>query len=67
LIYFDALDTEFSLNYGVPLFLKNVSSPETQGILVTYAARRSKRSMIEVGFTVEKLAGPPGKEKCFVL
>jgi hypothetical protein len=22
--------------------------------------------MIEVGFKVEKLAGPPGKEKCFV-
>jgi hypothetical protein len=40
LIYFDAFtDTEFSLNYGVPLFLKNVSSLKPQGILVTYAAR----------------------------
>jgi hypothetical protein len=26
-----------------------------------------KRSMIEVGFTVEKLAGPHGKEKCLGL
>jgi tRNA U34 5-methylaminomethyl-2-thiouridine-forming methyltransferase MnmC len=35
-------------------------------ILVTYAARGVvKRSMIEVGFTVEKLAGPPGKREMF--
>ena len=34
------------------------------GKLVTYAARGVvKRSMIEVGFTVEKLAGPPGKRE----
>ena len=31
-----------------------------------YAARGVvKRSMIEVGFTVEKLAGPPGKREMF--
>jgi tRNA U34 5-methylaminomethyl-2-thiouridine-forming methyltransferase MnmC len=36
------------------------------GVLVTYAARGVvKRSMIEVGFTVEKLAGPPGKREMF--
>jgi tRNA U34 5-methylaminomethyl-2-thiouridine-forming methyltransferase MnmC len=36
------------------------------GILVTYAARGVvKRSMLEVGFTVEKLAGPPGKREMF--
>jgi len=34
------------------------------GMLVTYAARGViKRSMIEVGFTVEKLNGPPGKRE----
>jgi len=36
------------------------------GILVTYAARGVvKRSLIEVGFTVEKLDGPPGKREMF--
>jgi tRNA U34 5-methylaminomethyl-2-thiouridine-forming methyltransferase MnmC len=36
------------------------------GVLVTYAARGVvKRSMIEVGFKVEKLAGPPGKREMF--
>jgi tRNA U34 5-methylaminomethyl-2-thiouridine-forming methyltransferase MnmC len=36
------------------------------GKLVTYAARGVvKRSMIEVGFTVEKLPGPPGKREMF--
>jgi tRNA U34 5-methylaminomethyl-2-thiouridine-forming methyltransferase MnmC len=37
-----------------------------KGILVTYAARGViKRSMMEAGFTVEKLAGPPGKREMF--
>ena len=36
------------------------------GVLVTYAARGViKRSMIEVGFTVEKLEGAPGKREMF--
>ena len=36
------------------------------GVLVTYAARGVvKRSMIEVGFSVEKLDGPPGKREMF--
>jgi tRNA U34 5-methylaminomethyl-2-thiouridine-forming methyltransferase MnmC len=36
------------------------------GILVTYAARGVvKRNMIEAGFTVEKLEGPPGKREMF--
>ena len=35
-----------------------------KGVLVTYAARGVvKRSMQEVGFSVEKLAGPPGKRE----
>jgi tRNA U34 5-methylaminomethyl-2-thiouridine-forming methyltransferase MnmC len=37
---------------------------KSNGVLVTYAAKRSgQKSMIEVGFTL-KVAGPPGKEKC---
>ena len=32
------------------------------GVLVTYAAiGQVKRDMKEIGFTVERLAGPPGK------
>jgi tRNA U34 5-methylaminomethyl-2-thiouridine-forming methyltransferase MnmC len=43
---------------------KVVLHPEFE--LITYAARGVvKRSMIEVGFTVEKLPGPPGKREMF--
>jgi len=42
------------------------ASLKPNGILVTYAARGVvKRSMIEVGFIVEKLQGPPGKREMF--
>jgi len=42
------------------------NSLKPNGVLVTYAARGVvKRSMISVGFTVEKLAGPPGKREMF--
>jgi tRNA U34 5-methylaminomethyl-2-thiouridine-forming methyltransferase MnmC len=34
------------------------------GVLVTYAAKGSvRRAMIEVGFLVERLPGPPGKRE----
>ena len=34
------------------------------GILTTYAAKGSvRRAMQSVGFTVERLAGPPGKRE----
>ncbi|MEN8667058.1 MAG: MnmC family methyltransferase, partial [Flavobacteriaceae bacterium] len=34
------------------------------GVLVTYAAKGSvRRAMISLGFTVEKLEGPPGKRE----
>jgi hypothetical protein len=46
-------------NYGVLQYSKNVWCTQNNGVLVTYAARGVvKRSMIEVGFKVEKLAGP---------
>jgi tRNA U34 5-methylaminomethyl-2-thiouridine-forming methyltransferase MnmC len=67
LIYFDAF------GYGVQpelwsteIFAKMYIALKPDGWLVTYAARGVvKRSMIEVGFTVEKLAGPPGKREMF--
>ena len=34
------------------------------GILVTYSAKGSvRRAMQEVGFTIERLPGPPGKRE----
>ena len=48
------------------IFKKMYDSLKPSGVLVTYAARGViKRSMIEVGFKVEKLAGPPGKREMF--
>lgn len=65
LIYFDAfaprvqpeLWTEF-------IFQKMYNALLPNGILVTYSAKGSvRRAMQEVGFTVEKLSGPPGKRE----
>jgi len=34
------------------------------GVLVTYCAKGSvRRAMLKVGFSIEKLAGPPGKRE----
>lgn len=65
LIYFDAFgarvqpelwtETIFSLMY---------KALKPNGILVTYAAKGSvRRAMQAVGFTVERLPGPPGKRE----
>lgn len=67
LIYFDAFGYRVQPElWSTFIFKKMYDSLRTPGILVTYAARGVvKRSMIEVGFTVEKLAGPPGKREMF--
>lgn len=69
LIYFDAFGYRVQPElWSTEIFQKMYNSLKPNGVLVTYAARGViKRSMIEVGFTVEKLAGPPGKEKCLEL
>jgi len=37
---------------------------KNQGVLVTYSAKGSvRRAMQDVGFTVERLEGPPGKRE----
>lgn len=67
LIYFDAFgfDVQPEL-WSTAIFQKMYSALKPQGVLVTYAARGVvKRSMIEVGFKVEKLEGPPGKREMF--
>nr|WP_255673715.1 tRNA (5-methylaminomethyl-2-thiouridine)(34)-methyltransferase MnmD [Flavobacterium sp. JAS] len=67
LIYFDAFGYRVQPElWSTEIFRKMYNSLKPNGVLVTYAARGVvKRSMIEVGFTVEKLAGPPGKREMF--
>lgn len=67
LIYFDAFGYRVQPElWSTEIFQKMYNSLRPNGVLVTYAARGVvKRSMIEVGFTVEKLAGPPGKREMF--
>lgn len=67
LIYFDAFGYRVQPElWSTAIFKKMYDALKQNGILVTYAARGVvKRSMIEVGFTVEKLAGPPGKREMF--
>ena len=67
LIYFDAFGYRVQPElWSTEIFKKMYNSLRPNGVLVTYAARGVvKRSMIEVGFKVEKLAGPPGKREMF--
>lgn len=67
LIYFDAFGYNVQPElWSTAIFDKMFKALKPKGILVTYAARGVvKRSMKEVGFRVEKLAGPPGKREMF--
>lgn len=67
LIYFDAFGYRVQPElWSEEIFQKMYNSLKPKGVLVTYAARGVvKRNMISVGFTVEKLAGPPGKREMF--
>ena len=67
LIYFDAFGYRVQPElWSTAIFQKMYTALRPGGKLVTYAARGVvKRSMIEVGFTVEKLTGPPGKREMF--
>ena len=67
LIYFDAFGYRVQPElWSTAIFKKMFNALKSNGVLVTYAARGVvKRSMIEVGFTVEKLEGPPGKREMF--
>lgn len=67
LIYFDAFGYRVQPElWSTEIFQKMYNALKQNGILVTYAARGVvKRSMIEVGFTVEKLPGAPGKREMF--
>lgn len=67
LIYFDAFGYRVQPElWSTEIFRKMYKSLKSKGTLVTYAARGVvKRSLIEVGFKVEKLPGPPGKREMF--
>lgn len=67
LIYFDAFGYRVQPElWSTAIFQSMYNALKPNGILVTYAARGVvKRSMIEVGFIVEKLPGAPGKREMF--
>ena len=67
LIYFDAFGYRVQPElWSTEILQKMHNSLKGNSYLVTYAARGVvKRSMIEVGFKVEKLEGPPGKREMF--
>lgn len=67
LIYFDAFGYRVQPElWSVSIFKIMYNALKTNGVLVTYAARSIiKKNMTEVGFTVEKLQGPPGKREMF--
>lgn len=67
LIYFDAFGYRVQPElWRLEIFQKMYEALKPGGILVTYAARGViKRNMADAGFSVEKLAGPPGKREMF--
>lgn len=65
LIYFDAFGAKVQPElWTEDIFKKMYDSLKNKGVLVTYSAKGSvRRAMQKVGFTVEKLPGPPGKRE----
>ena len=65
LIYFDAFAARVQPELWTELIFKKMyASLRKEGILVTYSAKGSvRRAMQDVGFSVEKLPGPPGKRQ----
>lgn len=65
LIYFDAFGAQVQPElWDAIIFKKMYEALKVGGVLVTYSAKGSvRRAMQEVGFTVERLPGPPGKRE----
>lgn len=65
IIYFDAFGVRVQPElWTEAIFLKMHQALKINGILVTYAAAgRVRRALQKVGFTVERLQGPPGKRE----
>ncbi|MBT8303205.1 MAG: tRNA (5-methylaminomethyl-2-thiouridine)(34)-methyltransferase MnmD [Bacteroidia bacterium] len=65
LIYFDAFGPRVQPElWTKEIFKKMFLALKHNGVLVTYSAKGSvRRNMLEVGFAVERLPGPPGKRE----
>ena len=65
IIYFDAFGARVQPElWTVAIFQKMYDALTKNGVLVTYSAKGSvRRAMQAVGFTVERLPGPPGKRE----
>ena len=65
LIYFDAFGARVQPElWTEEMFSKMYSALKNGGVLVTYAAKGSvRRALQAVGFSVERLPGPPGKRE----
>lgn len=65
LIYFDAFGARVQPELWTEvIFEKMYKALKSKGVLVTYSAKGSvRRAMQAVGFTVERLPGPPGKRE----
>ena len=64
-VYFDAFGARVQPElWTVEIFETMFKAMKSGGYLVTYAAKGSvRRAMLEVGFLVERLTGPPGKRE----
>ncbi len=65
LIYFDAFGIRVQPElWTEEIFQKMYNALKPKGVLVTYAANgNARRAMQTVGFSVERLPGPPGKKE----
>ncbi len=65
LVYFDAFSPEVQPELWTDkIFRKVFAAMKPGGILVTYSAKGSvRRALMNTGFQVEKLPGPPGKRE----
>lgn len=65
LVYFDAFGARVQPElWTVKIFIIMFKAMKHKAYLVTYAAKGSvRRAMLEVGFLVERLPGPPGKRE----
>jgi len=65
IIYFDAFGARVQPElWTEEVFQKMYNALKVNGVLVTYSAKGSvRRAMQAVGFTVERLPGPPGKRE----
>src|SRR5690625_2374128 len=65
LIYFDAFGPRVQPElWKAPIFEQMFAALKPNGVLVTYSAKGEvRRTLQKIGFTVERLPGPPGKRE----